>query len=401
MKIFNNVHKYLLLVLIFLIPSGFYNLEGIIIALLFINWLFFQKKGLDKLPLGNILLIAFFFFITFNYLIIFSNSSYSGILKHISFLLIPLTLSGFKIKKEELKIAQIVFVSSSLLFILIADIYCIVDIIITHKTTIYIPPNIFNKYSYYGLTRVFDDWHPTYVSFFLNISLILLLKLYTNKKYDIKFYFVILILIVNIFLLNSIAGILTLFIFPFLFVTELKPSKKQIMISTTVLILFTALIVTNPFKIYKITRIANTGFKLTDVEEETNNITIRLVKWKTALEVFSENKFFGVGMVNVKDKMVDKYKENNYLNCARYRYSPHNQYLFFAVALGTIGVISFLILLAIGFYNTTTNLERLILIMFIFFCITEEMISRQQGLVFFALFFSFINHNHHNKPEIN
>ena len=57
-----SIHSVLLSVLAAIIPSGFYNLEGIIVALLFVNWLFFVKgyNAFNEIPKGTILLFAFF-----------------------------------------------------------------------------------------------------------------------------------------------------------------------------------------------------------------------------------------------------------------------------------------------------------------------------------------------------
>lgn len=400
MDLFVKLHKYLFFSLIFLIPSGIYNLEGLIIALLFANWLWLKKFNRIKvIPLGNIFLIVFFLMILISYLFFSFTRSFAGILQYISFLLIPLVLVGFEIKNSDIRTGQIIFIISSLIFVFIADVYCIIDIVLTGETTIFIEPNIFNKYSYYGLTRLFSNWHPTYVSLFLNVSLLLLLKIYSNQKIDLKFHVAVIVIVVNIFLLNSLIGVLSLFIFPLLFFICLRPNKRQIFFLMTLLALFSIIITTNPLKIDKISRLTKTGFKLTDVEEETNSFTIRLVKWKTAIDVFVENPIVGVGMNNVKEEMGEKYLENNYLNCARYKYSPHNQYLFFAVALGSVGVLFYLAILGIGFYKCATILEKSILIMFMLFCFTEEILSRQQGLIFFALFYSFINSNHVAKIE--
>lgn len=385
-----KLYNCLLLILVFLIPSGLYSLQGIVISLLFINWLLLKRyKKINKIPLGNLLLIAFFILLALNNLIFYSINSLSTIIKYISFLILPLSLAGYELKIKKHKTLQITFILSALTFILIADIYCIIDIIVTEKTKVFISPNILNKYSYYGLTRVFNNWHPTYVSLFLNISLILLFDIYSKKKYDFKFIFSVLVIVINIFLLNSLIGIISMFVFPTM--TLKIPKNKLIIISASGVLFLTLLFVINPLKFEKIDKIKKTEVKITDIEEETNSLTIRLVKWKTALEVFRENPCFGVGISNVKDKMVLKYLENEYFNCAKYRYSPHNQYLFFAVAMGFSGLIFYLALLVVGYLKSKRLTEKLIFMLLLFFCLTEEILSRQQGIVFFATFYSLIN----------
>lgn len=375
-------------------------MQGLIIICIIINWIVLKKyRYIKEIRNQGLLLICFFLIISFSFLIFNTASPIDGVLKYASFLFLPLVLIGHKFREENIKRAKIIFVLSSLIFVLIADIYALIDILITKQTTIFILPSIYNKYSYYGLTRIFNDWHPTYVAFFLNVSLLLIINLYSNRKKDFYFFLLVIFVIINVFLLNSLIAIIALFIFPFLYSTRLKISKKSLIALILSLFILSAVVYVNPLNNDKLNQLINTHLQLTDDESETNSLTLRLVKWKTAIDVIKEQPITGVGMPNVKEAMVVKYLENGYLNCARYRYSPHNQYLTIFVSTGVLGFLFFLFLVCHLYFSAVSHLEKTIVLMFCLFCLTEEMLSRQQGIIFFALFYSFVYYRKHIKNQ--
>lgn len=139
----------------------------------------------------------------------------------------------------------------------------------------------------------------------------------------------------------------------------------------------------------KIEKIKQTEIEITDKKHERNIINLRLAKWKTSLDVFKKVPLFGVSDGDYKNRMNAQYIINGFLYCAREKYSSHNQFLFILSSKGFLGFsILFLLLLApFLWHKRNTSLKLLVIICAIFF-LTEDVLARQQGLVFFVYFFS-------------
>ena len=113
--------------------------------------------------------------------------------------------------------------------------------------------------------------------------------------------------------------------------------------------------------------------------------------WQNAIELISENPVFGTGIGDVKDQLMGMYRKNNYINGLENQLNPHNQYLQTGVALGLVGIILLVIIFLNGLVISFKNNDW---IAFLFIaivslnCLTESMLERRAGILFFALFYS-------------
>ncbi len=125
-------------------------------------------------------------------------------------------------------------------------------------------------------------------------------------------------------------------------------------------------------------------------------LSMRIVKWKCSIEGFLENPFIGVGTGDAVDYLVSCYeKEDFWGRLPEYRFNSHNQYLQTALTLGSLGLICFLLCLFIPLVNAWKERQFLFLLFILLFgfcCLTESMLERQWGLIFFVFFVFVFNY---------
>ena len=124
-------------------------------------------------------------------------------------------------------------------------------------------------------------------------------------------------------------------------------------------------------------------------KRNTSSANLRVIKWKSALEVFQSNFLVGVGTGDVNEELVKEYTRKNFYWGIRDKYNAHNQYLEIAIALGIVGLVVWLLNLAVPFYNSLIAKEYLyteFIFIFSLSCLTESMLCAQKGVVFYAFF---------------
>jgi len=388
----NKAHIVLLIILAIIIPSGFYNVEGIIIPLLFLNWLLFIKgyERIKQIPVGTALLFCFFmlylisFFITDNL-----DFQLKATTQHLSYILIPFSLIGVELSKQHLENIKRGFIWATLTFILIAFGYALFDYLNTGKSTIYINNSVQSKFQYYGLTRVFKDWHPTYVSLFCNLALVFIYNIYIKKRRYIIAGIIAVILGMTILSLNSFIGILGLWVIVSLyFILLIKVFWKRIVVVLVFIGLMLSFYHFNPFNFSKIDRFKVTKISIVDTKDKRNILNLRLAKWQVSYDLFKTAPFFGVTPGDYRGEMVELYKEEGFDYAADRKFSSHNQYLNILASFGLVGFILFLtiIIYPLRFGGETT----LFLLVFSLFWLTEDLLLRQQGIVLFSFFYTIL-----------
>lgn len=134
---------------------------------------------------------------------------------------------------------------------------------------------------------------------------------------------------------------------------------------------------------------------------------IRIQKWLNTLELIAENPMLGTGVGDMQNELQKVYKRNNFEIAYRYAFNPHNQYLQTWATVGLIGLFFLLGILAFSLRNALNSKNELyVLLVFIlaFSMITESMLERQKGVVFFSFFlllFAAYYHNSKLKQDSN
>lgn len=123
---------------------------------------------------------------------------------------------------------------------------------------------------------------------------------------------------------------------------------------------------------------------------------IRLAIWKICLEMVNIKKawIIGVGPGDAQSELTQAYEERHIypgdgVNEGFLYYNAHNQFLQYYVSLGIIGLVFFLGIFGIlmgKIYRSKKIIAGCIFVIFFSFCLTESVLERQKGIVFFSLF---------------
>ena len=130
-------------------------------------------------------------------------------------------------------------------------------------------------------------------------------------------------------------------------------------------------------------------------------LTPRLIKWGCCFRVLDEQNgwVLGVGTGDVQDHLQQCYTDEKFWG-DRYILNAHNEYLEEFVRHGAVGAVLFICSLGIPFVlavRLRKTLYILFLVIFMSSSVTESTLSRQKGVVFYALFnavfaFSYLIH---------
>lgn len=123
---------------------------------------------------------------------------------------------------------------------------------------------------------------------------------------------------------------------------------------------------------------------------------MRFLMWSSATDLIKEKPLFGFGTGDVQDELEKHYVANDYVSLTYWkntRFNAHNQFMETTLALGILGLLVFLIGMIFGLKEAIKNRNRLYIVFVILFlgsCLTESMLERQNGIVFFAFFNSML-----------
>ncbi|MGB0881403.1 MAG: O-antigen ligase family protein [Vicingaceae bacterium] len=142
-------------------------------------------------------------------------------------------------------------------------------------------------------------------------------------------------------------------------------------------------------RIHKIVWEYNNYIKSNGKHVNGHSILMRWEYWKTALSIIKQHLVFGVGTGDVQDVFNQYYENNNSPLHLKNRLHSHNQMLTYGVSFGLIGVLWFLLCLALPFFRHQLLKNYIYLAFFILFMLstlTEDTLETQVGAAFFAFF---------------
>ena len=254
--------------------------------------------------------------------------------------------------------------------------------------------------TYHEFTRPYT-LGAIYYSWYLSAALYYLTFCSTEKILDrfrpvIGIFFIILLLFSasKLFILLTIPAV----IWPLIKKYINRNNKKRYLVPVILLIMI--ILGSVPF-ISRLSDLKNTDLKIVGQHKFTydspfNGITFRLVLWRFAGEMMSENRSWitGVGIGSRQEILNEHYVKygiytgNPDLGDRGYLgYNFHNQYLEILTGTGVPGLI---LLLSIIIYIFTVKRVKLLFpflvyIIVIVFFLTESVLERQTGIVFFCL----------------
>lgn len=232
--------------------------------------------------------------------------------------------------------------------------------------------------------------HPTYFSLYINFAISILLFSKANSKKELLLNGLITTLITafNLFLLSRI-GIAIMILLYFTFVIKLLFIAKKVRAAVIIMIVLVSLgwlASLNSSIRYRIKSTFPTSY--TD-KYKWEGINVRLKEWESALEIISDYPLLGVSIGDYQDVLLRYYEKNNFLHGLSNKYNVHNQFLDTQIKLGVLGTICYVACFFL-FFKFGVRDKNLNSVLFLFIVLltsmTETILSRQKGLVFYALF---------------
>ena len=133
---------------------------------------------------------------------------------------------------------------------------------------------------------------------------------------------------------------------------------------------------------------------------ESNSYGVRFVIYKNASELIKEFPFFGYGIGDYNDKLKESYKKNN--PSLEVYYNSHNQYISFLLVGGLFLLLLYFIFLYLNVKLAIKkrNINSLIILCFYsIVMLSENILERENGVIFFSFFLCFFSLNNYNRDE--
>jgi len=417
--------------LIFLLILCFYPLMpfavlSISIILFAVTSIAFQIKGinffLNKTKV-QLFLIQTGFFVFMLFSILYSSDKTEGLKelqRGLPLVILPLCFLFFtkKVSASKLKIVLLTFVVAKLLYVIYIYNYFIYRIGISKQFDVsdmsYVEKLIFTlklpfrrviNNSVHVITnppKIF--FHKTYLSMSLLFAICIIAYYFIlkNKKLNKKSVLgglLILLFSLVLFQWFSIINLALYFLLGFIFLISLVGNVKQVLLISFSLIILSFI----TYNIPVVKQAINTNKRITNNIEETlsfikspfskkdknNRKGSRAAVNECSIDLMQKALVFGYGIGTPKALLNQCYKDKNFELGMLYKLNSHNYYFHIILSTGLIGLILFVFLLYNNFkiaINQSSLLYISFLLIVIMNLITENIIFRAHGIVFFALF---------------
>jgi O-antigen ligase len=250
-----------------------------------------------------------------------------------------------------------------------------------------------------------SNTHTTYQGLWISLIIFYLgLKSFALDRKVVKIISLVVILVFTLWLylisarMPFLALVFSLILIIVIF-SKLSLKKKVLVSLIPLFVLGVLLSFKNPFSI-RVKEYYNTGFSIlreSSLASEFNSSNVRNGVYYCDIKLIKEAPFFGVGLGDVQDKLNRCY--NDSIGAKVYtwhKYNTHNQYAFFWIASGVLGLISLLSLIFMNFFNSVKKNNILLfyqtsITAIVFF--TENLLQRSDGVFFYCFFISLLFFN--------
>ncbi|MES2592721.1 MAG: O-antigen ligase family protein [Bacteroidota bacterium] len=245
--------------------------------------------------------------------------------------------------------------------------------------------------------------HPSYLSMYLNLAsawiiINLIQNKFTAKKYlNFCAVFIVLFFSFIIVLLSSKMGLITMVLSYTSFLIYYIISRKKYILGVsgllTIALSIYSVIYFVPEISGRINRAISAVTNTTANQADTESTAVRILVWKAANQVVSENLIVGTGTGDPKDALMVEYNKRGMTGAFEHKLNAHSEFYQVFVSLGLIGFLILLIhlLLPLGYafkwHNYIYSVFLLIIILNFF---TESMLETEAGVIFFAFFNSLL-----------
>jgi O-antigen ligase len=380
---------------ILLLPFGF--LHNIVLGawLVLFILLGIKKSSLQSIFENKISIISILFFLLYIIYYFFTNNkseAATAIEIKLSFIIFPvLLMAHIYLPNEIRKICQAFIIG------------CFTSSVICLLRSTYVYFMEHKNEFFYGNFTIF--LHSSYAAMYALLALLLLLSQfqfhYKNKWTSAAINsFIFIILTISIFLYSSKMGIITfLILMPIIALYKLFKNKSY---KLTIAILSLGIIssfianhfIPEPFDRLKFAFQVSSSKETID-KSATESTAVRILIWKEALQIIKTNLWLGVGPGDANETMQSAYIKNDLTGANEKKLNAHNEFLQIGIGLGLLGLLVFIALFLLGFYQSFKDrniLLALFLILIIFNFLVESMLQRQSGVLFFAFFLCLFLH---------
>lgn len=355
--------------------------------------------------------IAIFFALYFLYIIglLYSSNMALGlksIEQKLVLLVIPLiAASSLAFKDEQREFSLRAFVYSNALFILTCIVLNVIDISggppYTHvnfdpftlsKFMAFHPDAnpIWMQFSYIAFTSPILS-SPVFISMYLALSIFILFYLHPFKfKYILIIWFSLIIL-----LLSSRMGVMILISIgvPIIFYDLAKrkfPLRYSAISVGFILSIFLLIIIFPVTRFRLIEEPLNTPLGLPSDASGWNSINLRFLEWKSGIEGVKTHGITGTGTGDALE-VLDSYYNQVELGIFDHQYLSHNQFIETTLEIGLVGLVAFIVCLAVPFTHalkTKNALLMSVVVMTCLVCLSTSFFERARGLTFYVSFVS-------------
>ena len=394
MRIQNNIRGFvnslgfsteLLLLLLFFVTlplKNSYNSISILLALV----LAFTKFKISPLQTWKPYLILLAYFVVSSLSLCYTvdlNSGITTLLGHSIFLLLPLLFTTIKFETSNLKSAQNYFIIWICLLAFYSEFTTILNLIQSDQSLFL----WFRKdFSYIQLGAIIGI-HPPYMTLFTSYCILLLIdKIGLNKKRNILYTLLIVFLLFYTIHLSSRLPIVALLFVSTLFIFRKLTLHNSLANSFFKLFILLGIV----FTLFLSVRATRYRFAEIFGMKYGNGLYIqsgpdKLDQWTAALDA-NTNVFFGNGLGDVNESIVESNKRHGLLKNADRKYNAHNQYIQTYVGLGMLGLF---LLIGMLLYSWDSKkpflkLHNYFLIYLSIVFLSESYFQRHQGIVFIA-----------------
>jgi O-antigen ligase len=247
-------------------------------------------------------------------------------------------------------------------------------------------------YTYENLTTE-NIIQPVYLGIYIVLANIFCLTAIKNKPGKGETVISVLILLFNTFFLFQLgarSAILQNILLIGSYTIYLFYLEKKILLGTIIIItIAVAIVMLYVSSGFTRMRMQGTLTEITSRDLKKDDPKSRMIIWPCALEIIQNNWIMGVGTGDSESKLMDSYKKHNLIELYESKLNAHNQYLTIIMRHGLLGVLGILvsIVLPMVIYCRDKNIEAfLFTVLVAFFFLTENVLSRAQGVIFFSLF---------------
>jgi len=307
------------------------------------------------------------------------------------FLILPFVLSSVTLREDELRKVKQAFIYGCAF----ASLYCIM-----YAFDKFVETSDASVFFYETFSKFL---HPTYFAILLNLAILIAFDEWLknkNMKRSVKRLLAVslpLNLVAVVLLMSRTALVVFVLTAVIMVVILLKQKITVAKLKWIVggAVLFIAVIAFSMNKFNRFAVVESTvsslagGGSYADDKKGANGFLTRIYIWKEAIKLICEHPVVGVGCGDIKDELVKQYVKDDYALGVERRFNPHSQYLHTTVSLGIIGLLSLCAMLFLPLFYSIKHRDWvyvIFLLVIILNSLTESILERQAGILFFVFF---------------